>query len=372
MPGAGSIPSKCGINVPPVAPSAATSGYGNTVPPDGAVVKLDLDLLDENPFQPRTAIDEAQLGDLAASIAKSGLLQPVVVRPAQPGRYHIVAGHRRVAAFKKLKTEAATDEERRKFRLIPAHVKRDLDDSQMAVGAYVENVQREALSPVEEAAALSRIKDLVGAATAKEVAQSVGQPERRVRRLLRLNDAPAIIKDGITHGVLVDAACAGTNTAASSDKPRREHRKLDFIGALEFLRLHEHWFCEKPKTADERVSLAVRRALAEGWGVRRIQDFVEGIISGRKTPEAIGPEPRATKAVPSRVDTTPTEAGPRLPLMELSPSLFFVRPPRLADATTAELKALSEELRRLSAQVNRRLEGSENQENATNAGPAHP
>jgi hypothetical protein len=123
------------------------AGPNASVPLDGALMKLDVELLDENPFQPRTAIDEAQLGDLAASIAMSGLLQPVVVRPGQPGRYHIVAGHRRVAAFRKLKDEAATDEERRKFRLIPAHVKRDLDDSQMAVGAYVENVQREALSP---------------------------------------------------------------------------------------------------------------------------------------------------------------------------------------------------------------------------------
>ena len=339
----------------------------------GTFVHVDLELLDGNPFQPRATIDEAKLSELAASIAKSGLLQPIVIRPAGGGRYHVVAGHRRVAAYHRLRDSAVSDDERRAYRLIPAQVRPNIDDAQMAVGAYVENAQREALSPVEEAAALARIKDLVGAATAKEVAQSVGQPERRVRRLLRLNDAPAIIKESITQGVLVEGdRTAETKDTESGNKPRREHRKLDFIGALEFLRLHEHWFNEKPKIADERIGHAVRRALTEGWGVRRIQDFVEGVISGRTKPDASAPEPKKADAAVPASPPASTDSGPRLPLMELSPSLFFVRPARLADATTVELKALSEELRRLSTQVDRRLDGMQRAKSATNAGPAHP
>ena len=373
MPGTGSIATKYANTVADAAASDAVRAHGNTVPPDAAVLKLDVDLLDDNPFQPRRAIDEAQLGDLAASIAKSGLLQPVVVRPGQPGRYHLVAGHRRVAAFKKLKADATTDEERRKFRLIPAYVKRDLDDSQMAVGAYVENVQREALSPVEEASALARIKELVGATTAKEVAQSVGQPERRVRRLLRLNDAPAIIKESISQGVLVDTERAAVATAAeASGRARREHRKLDFIGALEFLRLHEHWFKEKPKSADERIGKAVRRALTEGWGVRRIQDFVDGIITGRTKANANPHDTQITRIGPAALREGSAISNTHRALLESSESMLLVRLSQMPNASAAELRELAEALHRLTAQVSSRLDIADGRQTLTNAGPARP
>jgi ParB/RepB/Spo0J family partition protein len=241
----------------------------------GDVLGLDLDLLDDNPFQPRTSMDEAKLAELAASILEAGLLQPIAVRPAGPGRYQVVAGHRRVAAFKKLRAEAKSDAARRQYQLIRAHVVAAVSDKEMAVAAYVENAQRDNLTPVEEAAALARIKELGNFANAKELATAVGQAEQRVRRLMRLNVGPRCVKEGVTTGLLV--------STGSGDNAKRERRRLDLMAGLEFVRLYEYVASKKPKDAEERTRSAIGRALADGWNFRRIQDYVEGVISGRTT-----------------------------------------------------------------------------------------
>jgi ParB/RepB/Spo0J family partition protein len=253
------------------------------VPADCALIHVDLDLLDANPFQPRTTIDEATLEELATSIAVSGLLQSIAVRPAgSGGRYQIVAGHRRVAAFKKLKAAATTDDDRRRYRLIPATVKRSIDDTQMAIAAFAENAARENLTPLEEAAALVKIKGLVGCATAKELAAAVGQAEQRVKRLLRLADAPLVVKDAVTNGLFVPVG-RGPNDFPPA---RRERRRLDLHAAMEFIHLYNHVLSRKPAAAEERVGTAIRRALADGWGLRRIQQYVEATIGGRSEAEA--------------------------------------------------------------------------------------
>jgi ParB/RepB/Spo0J family partition protein len=301
----------------PAPESRATASDARSAPPDGALVHVDLDLLDDNPFQPRTTIDEAPLAELAASISQSGLLHSIAVRPAGGGRYQIVAGHRRVAAFKKLKQGATTDEDRRRYRLIPAQVKRGLDDSQMAVGAYVENASRADLTPLEEAIALLKIKDLTGAANAKELASAVGQNEQRVRRLLRLADAPKVVKDAVTTGILVEVERGEPDGSPG----RRERRRLDLLAAIEFIRLHEHILDRKPATAEERVGAAIRRALGDAWGLRRIQEHVERAISGRDADE------RAVQAEPT--------APP--PIIERSRDRVVVYPARATSASADQL-----------------------------------
>ncbi|MHB8876062.1 MAG: ParB/RepB/Spo0J family partition protein [Myxococcaceae bacterium] len=274
----------------PAEPAARPPPRLNLTAQPGDFLAVDLDLLDDNPFQPRADMDEAKLSELAASIAQSGLLQPVAVRPAGPGRYQIVAGHRRVAAFRKLKAEARNDAERRRYELIRTHVVAAVGDREMAVSAYVENAQRDNLNAVEEAAALARIKQLGGYATAKDVSAAVGQNEQRVRRLLRLDAAPAVVKEGVTVGVLVGGAGDG----------RRERRRLDLIAALEFTRLFEFYDSKKPKDAAGRTEVAVRRALSDGWGTRRIQDYVEGVLSGRPAAD-VQVAPGAPKPQPAAV-----------------------------------------------------------------------
>jgi ParB-like chromosome segregation protein Spo0J len=223
-----------------------------------------------------------------------------------------------VAAFRKLLLAARTDDERRTWALIRAHVVAATTDSEMAISAYVENAARDNLNPLDEAAALARIRQLGPNLSATEVAKVTGQPERRVRRLLKLSDAPQVVKDCITVGLMVDISEPG-GTA------RREKRRLELFGALEFIRLHEHHLKKKPAAADERTAAAMRRALADGWAVRRIQTYVEGILAGRaeERPPTDSPAPATADAL----------APPSMPTQ------FLVQLGRLKDATTEQLGA---------------------------------
>jgi ParB family chromosome partitioning protein len=287
-------------------------------PRPGDVLSLDLSLLDDNPFQPRTEMDPAKLEELAASLKQTGLIQPIAVSPNGPGRYHIVAGHRRVAAFRKLLAEASTEAARRDYQLIRAHVVEALSDSQMAISAYVENVQRDNLNPLDEAAALARIRELGANLSAPEVAKVTGQPERRVRRLLKLADAPQVVKGCVASGLLVEVSEGG-------QPARRERRRFDLFAALEFVRLHEHHLRRKASTADERTRAAMERALTDGWGVRRIQSHVEGLINGRNEAQ--------TEGAPSALEK---KAGSPLPSV---PAQFLIQLGRLKDATAEQLGA---------------------------------
>jgi ParB-like partition proteins len=105
------------------------------------VRKLSLESIVPNPIQPRRVFTDAELGGLTSSIRENGLLQPLVVRPAPgvEGRFEIVAGERRFRALKRLS-----------WTEVPAIV-READDETLLVLALVENLQREALNPLEEA-----------------------------------------------------------------------------------------------------------------------------------------------------------------------------------------------------------------------------
>jgi ParB family chromosome partitioning protein len=149
---------------------------------------LSVGLLRPNPFQPRRRLEEEGLEELTASIRESGILQPLVVRPA--GRaFEIVAGERRWRAAQ----QAGLAE-------VPALV-RQIDDQQMLELALVENLQREALGPVEEARAYQRLVDEFGH-TQDQVAQRVGKSRVTVTNSLRLLKLPAPILEWLEAGQL--------------------------------------------------------------------------------------------------------------------------------------------------------------------------
>lgn len=300
---------------------------------EGELLLIELDSLDDNPYQPRSVMDEAKLEELAASVAQSGLLQPILVRPKASGRYTIVAGHRRVAAFRLRLSRAETDEERKRYARIIAHVRLALGDAEMAVGAYVENAQRADLNPVEEAASLLRIKELTGVTTTKELAERVGQNEQRLRRVLRLNEAPAIVKAGVTDGILVPVSASRSEEGG---KERRERRRLEMLAAIEFVRLYEHLMKKRPKAAEERTAAAIQRALSEGWGLRRIQEYVEAVLAGR--PAADGEEAEGNGRAPKA-------------LFERSPQRLIVHVPRLSAASEEQVASLRAVLEDLLAQL---------------------
>ncbi len=134
---------------------------------------LRLDQLQRGRYQPRTKMDDASLQELAASIRKQGLMQPILVRPIEGGRHEIIAGERRWRAAK----IAGLAE-------VPVLV-RDVPDSAALAMALVENIQREDLNPLEEANGVQR---LIGEfkLTHQEAAEAIGRSRTATTNLLRL------------------------------------------------------------------------------------------------------------------------------------------------------------------------------------------
>ena len=302
---------------------------------DGQLLDVPLELLDPNPFQPRLVMDPQKVQELADSIAQNGLLQPIAVRPRE-GRFVVVGGHRRKAAFERLREQATTDAGRRRYSTIRAIVMLALDDATMAVDAFVENGQREPLNPLEECAALVRIKALLeqtsrSEVTVRDVAARVAYAPKRVERLLLLDTAPACVKNAVTGALAVPGI-------------QKEYRRLELLGAVAFVRLHKHFTrdADSPATlrrAEERTEAHVKRALAEAWGLRRIEDHVKAIVAGRAKPDAELPP----AAVP----------GPA-PLLRRDGVTLTVALGRMEDAPLAELLAAADELEKLAAQARAR------------------
>jgi ParB family chromosome partitioning protein len=141
--------------------------------PAGEPTALPLDKLQPGKYQPRTRMDEGSLYELAESIRSQGVMQPVLVRPVEGGRYEIIAGERRFRAAKL----AGLDE-------VPVLVKA-VPDEAAAVMALIENIQREDLNPLEEAQGIKRLIDEF-ALTHEQAAQAVGRSRSAASNLLRL------------------------------------------------------------------------------------------------------------------------------------------------------------------------------------------
>ena len=148
-----------------------------------------LELIQRGKYQPRRDMDPTALEELAASIRSQGVMQPIVLRPIGAGRYEIVAGERRWRA-----SQLAEQDK------IPAMV-RDLPDEAAIAMALIENIQREDLSPIEEAMALQRLQQEFEL-TQQQVADAVGKSRVTVANLLRLISLPEEIKTLLAHGDL--------------------------------------------------------------------------------------------------------------------------------------------------------------------------
>jgi ParB family chromosome partitioning protein len=141
-----------------------------------------------NPWQPRSEVAEEALTELADSITKRGLLQPVVVRRADDG-YELVAGERRFVACKMAGLGS-----------VPAVVK-EVNNREMLEIALVENIQREDLNPIDEARAYKRLREEFGL-TQEEIAERVGKDRATVANQTRLLQLPAKIQEHVSRGTL--------------------------------------------------------------------------------------------------------------------------------------------------------------------------
>lgn len=156
---------------------------------EGSLIQIPVQSMRPNPYQPRQAFDEEALAELADSMQRSGLLQPVVARPVANGSYELVAGERRWRAAQRLG-----------WAEIGAVV-REVDDQTLLTLALVENLQRDALSPIDEAHGYRRLIDEFGVSQTA-VGDLVGRDRSTVANALRLLKLPVAVQEMVHAGKL--------------------------------------------------------------------------------------------------------------------------------------------------------------------------
>ena len=153
------------------------------------ILRIPVDLIEPNPFQPRMSFDQEALEELAESIKTLGLIQPITVRRKEDGRYQIISGERRFRACRLSGMD-----------MVPAYI-RDTNDQGMLEMAIVENIQRENLDPIEIAMSYQRLIDECRP-TQEQMAVRVGKKRASVTNYLRLLKLPAKIQHDLKVGLL--------------------------------------------------------------------------------------------------------------------------------------------------------------------------
>lgn len=204
--------------------------------PEDRIEKIPIAELEPNPHQPRKHFDEAALDELAASIKRHGVIQPLVVTPVKGGKYRLVAGERRWRAATKagLKTVPAVVRERR-----------ELEQLELAI---IENVQRVDLSPLEQATSIERLHEQFSLSY-DEIAKRLGKANSTVHNVVRLLRLPDAAKDALTRG------------------------KISEGHARAILALKED---------SQRQTYLLNAIIEHGWSVRQAERFVTSVKAGIK------------------------------------------------------------------------------------------
>jgi ParB family chromosome partitioning protein len=154
---------------------------------DAGALEIAVDLIDRNPYQTRSHIDEASLNELAASIVATGVIQPILVRPGSSGRYQLIAGERRWLASQR--AGKAT---------IPALVRQVSNEQAMEI-TIIENLQREDLNPMEQARAFERLANEFGL-TQEQIAARTGKDRASIGNFMRLLRLPLTVQTMVERG----------------------------------------------------------------------------------------------------------------------------------------------------------------------------
>jgi len=225
------------------APTAAATPAAE--PEGGKPREIPLEQIDRNPFQTRSAMDEEQLAELAASIVANGVVQPILVRPLAAGRFQLIAGERRWRASQ-LAGKAT----------IPAILRQVSDEQAMEI-TIVENLQRADLNPMEQARAFERLSREFHM-TQEQMATRTGKDRATVANFLRLLRLPSTVQSKVESG------------------------QLSF-GHARTLLAFEH---------AEEMEKAAQRIIGLSLSVRQTETYVQGLLhperSAKKEPK---PEP---------------------------------------------------------------------------------
>lgn len=204
--------------------------------PEDRVEKIPLAKLQASPFQPRKHFDEAALAELAASIKRHGIVQPLVVTPDKDGKYTLIAGERRWRAA-----------ELAKLKDVPALIRNSQELEQLEL-ALIENVQRVDLSPLEQAVSIERLHEQFSLSY-DEIARRLGKATSTVNNTVRLLRLPEAAREALAKGQISEG-----------------HARA--ILAL--------------KADTERQDYLLKTIVAQGWSVRQAERFVTSVKAGIK------------------------------------------------------------------------------------------
>jgi ParB family chromosome partitioning protein len=202
--------------------------------PEDRIEKLKLESLEPNPEQPRKHFDETALKELAGSIKRHGIVQPLVVTPEKNGKYMIIAGERRWRASKIAKQNT-----------VPAIVRTSKELEKLEIG-LIENVQRVDLSPLEQAVSIERLHQQFSLSY-EEIAKRLGKAPSTVNNHVRLLQLPGEAQDALMKGLISEG-----------------HARA--ILAL--------------KNDTTRQSYLLKTIIEQGWSVRQAERFVVSVKEG--------------------------------------------------------------------------------------------
>ena len=257
---------------------------------------IEVDHIDSNPEQPRLAFDEATLQELAASIREHGVLQPILVRPRDDGRYQLIAGERRWRASRIAGHVT-----------IPALVE-DIDDDTALEISIIENLQREDISPLDEASMYDRmIRD--HGYSIRRLADKLGKDKGYLENRLRLADAPPEIRELVS---LRKDTLSHAYELMKVEDPRKRRRLAEQVARneLSLVKLRERIEGRRARVVvddePEPEADAAAADRAEGWEDHRaataapvrddtlimakqqLNEAVEGFLDIVRNPEVLG------------------------------------------------------------------------------------
>jgi ParB family chromosome partitioning protein len=203
---------------------------------DDRIEKIPLQQLQANPYQPRKHFDETALQQLAASIKRHGIIQPLVVTPLKDGKYNLIAGERRwrAASLASLQT-------------VPAIIRKRQELEQLEL-ALIENVQRVDLNPLEQAVSIERLHEQFSLSY-ESIAERLGKASSTVHNIVRLLGLPEAARAALTDGKISEGHARAI--LALKDDARRQAYLLETIQK-------------------------------QGWSVRQAERFVTSVKQGVK------------------------------------------------------------------------------------------
>ena len=232
--------------------------------PEDRIEKIDVTALQASPYQPRHHFDDAALQELASSIKRHGVVQPLVVTPVKNGKYTLIAGERRwrAAQIAKLKT-------------VPAVVRSSKELEQLEI-ALIENVQRVDLNPLEQAISIERLREQFSL-TYEDIAKRLGKATSTVSNIVRLLQLPESAKQALMEGKISEGH-ARVILSLKGDAVRQEY--------------------------------LVKTIISQGWSVRQAEQFASSVKAGIKESKQAAKQTQnetpATKSLSKKLGTPVT------------------------------------------------------------------